>query len=301
VTAQMPGWALRCLRQGTVIAVLCAALTGQSPDVPQWQIAAGGKMAFDVASVKLDKGPSRSPSFPLDNGDAFTPGNRFFADFRLLTYIRFAYKASLTPEQSDSILAQLPKWVASDRFEIQARAEGNPTKDQMRLMMQSLLADRFKLAIHFETRDVPVFALTLVKPGEIGPKLRPHADGPPCDAPDVFASRCDAAMLEMKPNRMYQAGARNVTMASVADILPSLAGLGRPVLDQTGLSGRFDFVVEWAPESNGPLPPNADAQPDSQGPTFLEALGEQLGLKLKSTRGPVQALVVDHVENLSEN
>jgi uncharacterized protein (TIGR03435 family) len=258
-------------------------------------------MAFDVASVKLDKGSISASSFPLDNGDAFIPGNRFSADVRLLTYIRFAYKASLTQEQSDSILAQLPKWVASDRFEIQARAEGNPTKDQMRLMMQSLLADRFKLAIHFETRDVPVFALTLVKPGKTGPTLRPHADGPPCDAPDVFPLRCDAAMLEMKPNRMHQAGARNVTMASLADFLPSLAGLGRPVLDQTGLSGRFDFVVEWVPESNGTLPPNAGAQPHSQGPAFLKALGEQLGLKLKSTRGPVQALVVDHVESLSEN
>src|SRR5580658_5634043 len=74
----------------------------------------------------------------------------------------------------------LAKIVGNDFFDIEAQAPGNPTKDQMRLMIQSLLAERFKLAVHFETRDAPVFALTLVKPGKTGPKLLPHSEGPPC-------------------------------------------------------------------------------------------------------------------------
>jgi uncharacterized protein (TIGR03435 family) len=72
------------------------------------------------------------------------------------------------------------------------------------------------------------------------------------------------------------------------------------VLDQTGLSGRFDFAIEWAPESNGPAP-DSDVQPEFQGPTLLEALREQLGLKLEPTKGPVRTLVIDHIERLSEN
>ena len=85
----------------------------------------------------------------------------------------FAYKLRLTDEQIHSLLAPLPKWLSTDSFKIHAKAEGNPTKDQMRLIVQSPLADRFKLRIHFETHEVPVLALGLDKPGKTGPKLRP--------------------------------------------------------------------------------------------------------------------------------
>jgi bla regulator protein blaR1 len=291
-------------------------LAGQPVALAQRQTTAEERPAFDVASVRQSKpGTFTPPSFPLDAGDAYaSTGGRFSADFPLATYIAFAYKLSLTQEQRQSMLARLPKWAAADRFDIQARAEGNPTKDQMRLMMQSLLADRFKLALHFETRDVPVLALTLVKSGKMGPKLRPHSEGPPCDASapspehgasaganDVFPPRCDLYMLESKPNHMNQAGSRNTTMNLLAASLPSLAALGRPVVDQTGLTGRFDFAIEWTPESNSPQLPNADGQTDSQGPTFLEAVREQLGLKLEATRAPIRTLIIDRVERPSEN
>jgi bla regulator protein blaR1 len=104
------------------------------------------------------------------------------ASLRLFRWwLTFAFAYKLMPAE---ISTQLPKSFPMDPFDIEARAAGNPTKDQMRLMMQSLLADRFRLRVHFETRDGPVFALTLVRPGETGPKLRPHADGPAC--PDSF-------------------------------------------------------------------------------------------------------------------
>jgi uncharacterized protein (TIGR03435 family) len=284
----------------------------QAPAAPEWQIAAGSKMAFEVASVKLDPGPFRAPNFPLDPGDAYRPvGGRFSADFPLTTYITFAYKLSLAPHRQQSMMAHLPDWVATDRFAIEARAEGAPTKDQMRLMMQSLLAERFKLAVHFETQLAPVLAIVLVKPGQTGPKLRPHAEGVPCEAtsatngpPDrdakVFPPVCDVYMA-MNRDALVRFGSRNTTLALLAGALPGIGKLDRPVVDQTGLTGKFDFSMEFAPESNQPSAAAADAPADVQGPTFLEALRGQLGLKLESAKAPLQIPIVDHVERPSEN
>jgi bla regulator protein BlaR1 len=290
-----------------------AATRPGTPGIPS-------KMSFDVASIRQSKpGPSAPmPNFALDDGDSYAPfpdpGGRFTADFPLWIYIQFAYKLSLTPEQTGSMLAHLPKWVDADYFEIHAKAEGNPTKSQMRLMMQSLLADRFRLAVHFETQVVPVFALVLEKPGRIGPKLRSHSDGPPCDvhmpppAPGssanmdgVFPRVCDAFLKIPVANHEMLLGSRNTTMKLIADSLPSIENLGRPVVDQTGLSGRFDFTLQWTPASDGPGQSGADASPDLPGTTFLEALKDQLGMKLKSTKAPIDVLFVDHVERPAEN
>jgi uncharacterized protein (TIGR03435 family) len=276
--------------------------------VPDWQTAAGGQMAFEVASVKLSDAP-KIPNFPLDARNAKTSGGRFSAAFRLFAYIEFAYK--LEPWQLSAALEHVPRWVTTDFYQIEARAEGNPTKDQMRLMMQSLLADRFKLAVHFETREIPVFALRLVKAGQCGPKLRPHAEGPPCpdsftepdpraprNANDVFPPNCETAQMWVKPNGMSLVGSRNITMALLAGALPSLGSLNRPVVDQTGLSGRFDFTIEWLFESAVVAP--FRVEPDLPGPAFLDAVRKQLGLKLESTKGPIQFIVIDSVEKPTE-
>jgi uncharacterized protein (TIGR03435 family) len=275
------------------------------PRIPEWQIAAGGAKAFEVASIKPSK-TFRPPNFPLDPGDAYAAvGGRFSADFPLINYITFAYKLALTGDQRESLAAALPRWASSDLFEIEARAEGNPTKDQMRLMMQTLLADRFKLAVHFESREETVLALVLVKPGKLGPKLRPHEQGPPCDpsagatnGPDVFPPRCQVYARARTAKGTNRDGSRDTTMTIFAG---SLRELGRPVVDRTGLSGRFDFEMEWAPDPSGPPPPDAAAAPDIPGPTLLEALRDQLGLRVESTKAPIETLVVDHVERPSEN
>lgn len=158
------------------LAAVCVAIaivsgqtpqSAQSPDVPEWQIAAGGKIAFEVASVKPSK-DFKLPNFDLSTGNSVAPGGRFYAGFRLMDFITFAYKLQLTDEQRRTALAQIPKRVNTDFYVIEARAAGNATKDQMRLMMQSLLAERFQLAVHFETREGPVLALTLDNPGELG-------------------------------------------------------------------------------------------------------------------------------------
>ena len=248
-------------------------------------------MSFEVASVKPSKpGAFRSPNFPLDSGDAFAAGGRFSADFPVSVYITFAYKLTLTREQRESMLAHMSKWVSTDNFTIQAKAEGNPTKDQMRLMVQSLLADRFKLAVHFETEEAPIFVLTVAKPGKLGPNLRPHAEGPPCDSPAPEPFVCDIYSLEGNNGRLF-GGSRHTTMDLLAAHLPSLGHLSRPVVNQTGLTGKFDFKLEWTPET-----------PDSEGPTFLEAIREQLGLKIEvSSRPHPNPDNRDHIERPSEN
>jgi bla regulator protein blaR1 len=312
-------------------------LQAQSPYVPDWQIAAGGKMAFDVASVKPTTGFKLS-NFPLTPGDAKPPGGRFSAGMSLPIYINFAYKLGSNPEQ-DRVVTHLPDSLSQELYEIEAKAEGNPTKDQVRLMMQSLLADRFKLTVHYETREAPAFDLTLVKPGTMGPQLRPHDQGPPCpdsDTPivlpapgaiptlaplkpgDVFPPDCDERGMARSSNGMRLLGARNTTTSMLATMIyvygSSASGDGevdRAVVDKTGLSGRFDFTIEYMPGEDDRLArsvlslsgaPNPNARPrESNGPSLLEAVRKQLGLKLVSDKGPVQILVVDHVERPSEN
>jgi bla regulator protein blaR1 len=283
----------------------------QVPSMPRWQINAGGKKSFDVASVKLDTGAFTPPLFPLDSSDAYRPtGGRFKAAFSLPVYIQFAYKFRFTQEQAQTAQTHLPKWVSSDRFLIEARVEGNPTKDQMRLMMQSLLADRFKLAIHFESPEVPVFALALIKPGKMGPNLRLHANGPVCEPPPangrpamdgpVFPPICDAYMMTALPTGR-KLGSRNTTMALLAESLAGPARLGRPVVDRTGIADKVDFTLEWVPEPETAASPDAVPPPDVPGTTFLQAVREQLGLKLEATKAAVPILVVDRVERPSEN
>ncbi len=213
-------------------------------------------------------------------------------------YIGFAYK--LNGGQSLSLQPQLPKWATTDHFDIEARAEGNPTKDQMRLMMQYVLADRFKLVVHTETRQLLVFALVPSKQGKTGPQLQPHSDDPPCASllpSAVFPFPCGVP-TSTPSGGQWTMGARNLTMAQIADYLSGPGDLDRPVVDRTGFSGKFDFHIEFVRQPNGPdITPKADPS----GPMFLEALRDQLGLNLESTTGPVDVLVIDHVEEPSPN
>jgi uncharacterized protein (TIGR03435 family) len=307
--------------------VVASAAFAQSPPVPQWQKAAGGRMAFDVASIKLTMpGTSTRPNIQLDEMDHYVPsGGLFLADASLEQYVEFAYKIFLAPEQRQALLGTMPKWATTQRFTIRARAAGDPTKDQYRLMMQSLLADRFKMAVHFEKRDTPVLALVLVKPGKLGPFLRATADGPPCGAPgDVRDAQpspatgvsgnwsagwpyvCDWQTIIPMPNNLLLWGLRNCTMSCLGAKLSNMPpkNLGRPVVDETGVTGKFDFALEWTYilPSSGAAPAETGAPLENlSGPTLEEALERQLGLKMKLTNAPVDTLVIDHAEMPSEN
>ena len=283
--------------------------------MPAWQKAAGGSKTFEVAAIhRAEPGPFLRPSFELGVEDTpVPPGGRFFASFALIDYIQFAYKIMPTPEQQAAMLAGLPEWAKSDYWVIQAEAAGNPTKDQMRLMMQALLADRFHLRLHFETRVEPVFGLVLVRPGRLGPRIRPHAEGTPCGAPWMppadrtapavppgeFTSVCGSFDGIEGRDHTFLAGARDATLEQFANYLAWEQDFGRPVIDRTGLSGRFDFTLQWIPERQRPSDDTAAL--DAGGPTLIEALKEQFGMRLVSTRAPVQILVIDHVEALSPN
>jgi uncharacterized protein (TIGR03435 family) len=292
-----------------IIAVLLLCSFGVAQEAPV-------RPSFEIASVKLNKSADQTfANFPLGPGDVYSSnGGHFTArGHPLVSYLFFAYK--ITGDQSAAVLSQLPGWASTDRFDIEAKTDGDPakdTKDQMRLMMQSLLADRFGLKAHYETKEVPVFALTLAKPGKTGPQLRAHPADAPCStaipsAAAGFAATVDGGFPELcggflgmtpaMPGR-FRMGARNVTIDFIGTHLISNF-LNRPVIDRTGLSGKFDVVVEFSPEVNGPGA--GDFQPDPNGPTFLEALSEQLGLKAESQKGPVQVLVIDHVDHPTEN
>jgi bla regulator protein BlaR1 len=299
---------------------IALGLAQAKQEINDWQEAAGGKMEFEVASIKPavpGKRVEQNIALNIDN-EPTPPGGRLVVQGTLADLVEFAYKFMPTREQEQTMVSHLPQWVASDNFVIEAKAPGSPTKDQMRLMMQSLLADRFKLASHFETRDEPVLALVLDKPGKTGPRLRPHSEGLSCDAkwiapsdpgspsiaPGGFISICGPVHAIDGPNHTGILGARDVTIQYLADYLvtiPPAFEFGRPIIDQTGLSGTFDFSLSIVFARMGSSAAGTDALPDAGGPNFDEALKEQLGLKLKPAKAPIQILVIDHVERPSEN
>jgi uncharacterized protein (TIGR03435 family) len=301
----------------------------------------GAKLEFDVASVRQNKsGEAPSSTVSLDNGnvystvkkgDVFTPRGSYFAATNqpLWHYVAFAYNLSGTQELAlrfnyfAGLSSKVPAWVtgsfdtSADRFDISARSDGRPTKDQMRLMMQALLADRFKLMVHRETRQAPVFALVPAKPGQTGAELVPHPASDTCAVEPAIEGADDSGPNVPTPKSVLgelprvcgviahlptiatghiRFGGRGVTLSLLASSLPTMTGMAtipRPVIDETGLSGPFDFTLDWVPEFNAP--------PDASGPNFREGLKDQLGLKLVQQQGPVDILVIDRVEHPSAN
>jgi bla regulator protein BlaR1 len=302
----------------TIAVPVVFGLAQATKEIPSWQVAAGKKLAFEVATIKpnVSDDPAKV-NFTLGPGDTYAEtGGRFRAsNISLLDYVRFAYK--LTDGQIQILQANAPKWIASTRFDIEAKSENpNPTKDQMRLMMQSLLAKRFKMVVHTETRELPVLAMVLVKPVKLGPQLRPHsADDGACsnvvasadhpsepESPSAVPAVCGDLMSVGVPSAPshVRIGGRKVPLTVLAAHLSEMGQFDRPVLDRTGLSGTFDFVLEW-----GPDPASVSATPEDHvdRQTYLEeALQDQLGLTLKRQKAPMDVLLIDHVDRqLTEN
>ena len=252
------------------------AESGRTPPDPR-SAAVPDQSAFDVASVKPDNSAEDSDSnFPLGAGDVYTPNGGFFSakNFPLVTYIAFAYK--LRVDQTSFLLPELPKWASTERFDIQARSGGNPSKDEMRLMMRSLLADRFKLVVHHETRQLPVLEVVLAKPGKTGPQLQPHSNDWPCPShipppsaagqsptqpsshafPGGLPPLCKGIFqLPSSAPGLFHVGARNVTVQFIADYFSGVSSFGRPFLDRTGLGETVDFSLEWKREYDSLPPP----------------------------------------------
>ena len=186
-------------------------------------------------------------------------------------------------------------------------------KDQTSLMMQSLLADRFKLEVHFETRELPIYDLVVAKGG---PKLTPAplpATSPSSDAeaqPPTPILPTSAGDLRRGVLVLYHGHAAEMTAkaASLDQLLRWLAGYseigGRTIINQTGLSGTYTFTLRWTRERLSAPSPQADAptsSTDPDAPPLFTSLQQQLGLRLVSTKGPVEVLVIDHIEKPSAN
>jgi uncharacterized protein (TIGR03435 family) len=252
------------------------------PPPPPKPMAADANLVFDVATIKPSNpaNPGRSILVGRGGSNLFTTTNTTLND--LLT---FAYDIHLRQ------IVGGPSWLESERFDITAKpeSEGIPNATQLRAMVQKLLAERFSLAFHSEKREMPAYVITI---GKEGPKLTKNESGGNLPG---FGGRGPGAVV-----------VRNSSMVEFAGFLQARI-LDRPVVDQTGVTGKFDFTLEWRPDLSqagpaapgGPapqLPPEVEARPD-----LFTAIQEQLGLKLESSRAPVQAYVIDKVEKPSEN
>jgi uncharacterized protein (TIGR03435 family) len=272
--------------------------------------------SFEVASVRENKSNEKDYSnFPLNSGPQYgSVGGLFEArNMLLLQYLVFAYKPNMF--QIQEFRLKLPDWARTSRFNIQAHANGSPTKDDMRLLMQSLLTERFQMKAHHEMREVSVFALVLAKPGQTGPNLQPHpVDDPEClktqlpkSVSGAYPVACGAA-ASIAPSIPGDsaAGGYNLTMEAVANAVGGFGNiLDRPVVDRTGLKGNYDFKVEFAPESaskTDPAFPSAPAfETEPGGPSFSDALKKQLGLKMVLQQELIDVVVIDHLAQPSEN
>jgi uncharacterized protein (TIGR03435 family) len=285
-----------------------AALAAEAPiQAPARQpLKAKERRSFDVASIKPNKTGSGRHSLSLD-----MPGGRVRAiNVSLAGFMTAAYQVPA------SRILGAPAWFDSEEFDIEATSEGNPTEDQNRLRLQSLLTDRFKLAMHHETRQLPLYALVLAKPGKLGPQL--HLDDEKCGpSPAAPLSASPAAGSSSSTPSSINCGDTSGSMTSgrvrvlgravtVSELVMTLAGspsnpnVDRPIVDRTGLTAAIDFTLEFAPLQLTFLSsqPGTDA---SALPSIFTALQEQLGLKLEAQTGPVDVLVIDHVEEPSPN
>jgi uncharacterized protein (TIGR03435 family) len=201
-----------------------------------------------------------------------------------------------------------PAWIGSTRYDISAKPENNPKDDEILPMAQSLLADRFQLSVHRETKELPIFALVVAKKDRrVGAGLTeskddcavPDASDPPprLERGELPAPTC--GRINRSPRLVR---ATSISLAAFAHSLSEI--LGRPVVDKTGLTGNFNISMEWTPDDAqlSMLPPDAPRRRlEASGPSIFLAIQEQLGLKLESQKGPVEILVVDRAEKPSEN
>ncbi|HYM25680.1 MAG TPA: TIGR03435 family protein [Vicinamibacterales bacterium] len=296
---------MRQILAAAMVAGAAAAISARQGAAP-----ADKTLQFEVASIKLNKSGDGRVMIGMQPGGRFTATN---VALRML--IRNAYQLQ------DSQLVGGPDWMNDERYDINAKAEdgaisgpppplGQPGPVQ--LMLRALLADRFKLTVHNEDRDMPIFALVLNRPdGKLGPQLtKSDVD---CAA-IAGRGRGAAPPGPPQPGQPMPCGIRIgfgnmvVGAAPTLQIAASLSQFaGRIVVDKTGLTGAYDMNLTWTPDNLPQRPPGApeplvNGVPiDPNGPSLFTAVQEQLGLKLESQRAPVKVLVIDRAEHPVEN
>jgi uncharacterized protein (TIGR03435 family) len=273
----------------------------------QAQNAPANTPKFEVASIKPCQEPPQQPGRVVIPGAKSSPGRLATDCVPLLQLIHGTYE---TDADGFLPLTGGPSWTQSAFYEINAIAEGNPSVKTMRgQMLQALLEDRFQLKIHRETREGPVYTLNAARGG---PKLHSFTEGsckpwPTPPPPQLTKEYCTRMIYGLGKPAVEAQGA---TLDEFSKLLRAV--LDRPVIDKTGITGRFDIRVKFSregtslgvprivPDPAGTIRPPRPSDP-TDSPSIFVALQEQLGLRLESGRGPVETLVIDHIEKPSEN
>ena len=258
----------------------------------------GLRSSFEVASVKAVEYTGRPGFQGIMQGAPGTsaPGQITYSRVTLRTVLLTAFGV-----KEEQILG--PGWLDSDRFEIIAKVPAGATVQQFRLMLQNLLADRFKLTFHRDTKDLPVYVLAVTRGG---PKLQQSKVGgePACVVSAGGTEPGDAPRRATVADAVNHRTCTNMTMTDFVEDLSRLAlrYIDRPVVDLTGLKGTYDFKLEWTTMQNYGLDVGSSPTGNVGGLTMFEALEKQLGLRLKPGTAPLETIVIDHAERVpSEN
>jgi uncharacterized protein (TIGR03435 family) len=244
-------------------------------------MAADASPVFEVATIKPSQPGRPGKGIRVQPGRHFSTLNTSLSDLISFSYGVHAHQITGGPD-----------WLETDKYDLTAQpdGEGEPNDKQWKIMLQKLLADRFKLTFHRDKKELTVYAIVV---GKTGPKLT-KSEGDPNGLPGLGFRGLGALV------------ARNATMTDFAGVMQG-AVLDRPVVDQTELPGRYNFKLDWTPDENqfgglGMRPPvPADNAAPAANPDLFTAIQEQLGLRLKPAKEPVDVLVIDHVEKPSAN
>jgi uncharacterized protein (TIGR03435 family) len=271
----------------TALAAQGQASVAGTPAIPHAADVAAAAPVFDVAAVRQNNSDHTARSHIY-----YSPKDGQFKAINVPLNMLLQFAFGL-PEAR---IVGVPGWLNSLKFDVEAKADSSVdermrtlSSDEGKLlkrkMVQELLEDRFKLTDHMESRELPVYVLV---PAKSGPKLQ--------------GSKANGTTIDSWNSKIDVRGGDN-TLALLAEELSKR--LGRVVIDKTGIQGRFDITLTWTPDE-GTAPPlngsgGTSAAADSSGPSIFTAIQEQLGLKLESQKGPVQVLVIDHIEMPSEN
>ena len=296
---------LAALALGVVAGPVAFGLMQEAPPTGQILHATGPLPSFEVATIK----PNHSASGPTMIGVAghAAPKDRFIAtNITVKALICWAFGGTSVPLPSNEVSGG-PNWINSERYDIDAKLDDsqataiaklsiNDQIVQVRLMVQSLLADRFKLMAKDTTVTRPIYALVIAKGG---PKMQETVPG--SESP----IKAGGHPVQFSGGRGELSG-HGIPMTLLVRFL-SQEGLGRPVVDKTGLNGNYDLELKWNPDLDSPemmqgtSPGAGSASPDSSGPSIFTAIQDQLGLRLKTAEGPVEDLVIVNIEKPSEN
>jgi uncharacterized protein (TIGR03435 family) len=249
------------------------------------------QLAFEVTSVKPSK---------LENGRFTMSGGPGTADPGRINYTNIMLRRILlNAYEVKNYQIAGPEWLDTARFDISAKVPAGATREQFLTMLRNLLATRFRMKIHRESRELPIYALVTAKNGpKIKPSVKPSNGGPEDELATIRASEgkdgfptlswpSPGLVIETKNGRA-RITAKEAPLAKLADLLAGQ--VGRPVIDTTGLAENYSFVVYFTPE--------AASASDSPEPSIFEALQEQLGLRLEARKGPVELLVIDQADKI---